>query len=84
LDNAVNIITNPYEDVSLAKKVLYELEAVLHRNGCQLVHVADATVLARIVDNSNSVHIAKIFEIVPGKIQAKLAWREIINETVIH
>ena len=92
MDDATNIITEPYADVSLAQTVLRELDAVLYRHGCQLVHVdqvpgvttASATVLARIVDNSTSVHIAKVFEIVPGKIQAKSAWGKIIDEVVRH
>ena len=84
MDDATNIITEPYADVSLAQTVLRELEAVLYRHGCLVIHMPDATVLARIVNTSDAVHIAKIFEIVPGKIQAKIAWGKIIDEVVRH
>lgn len=84
MDNELNIVTAPTVDVTDAETVLLELEAVLARHGCALVHASDATVLARITKLNEGVHIAKIYEIVPGRIAAKLAWRGLIDKRVSH
>lgn len=84
MDSEITLITSPSVDVTGAEAVLDELEAVLSRHGCVLIHAGDATVLARITGLGQAVHIAKVYEITPGRIAAKLAWRGLIDKRVAH
>jgi len=84
VNDETRIVTSPSVDVSDAESVLREVEAVLAARGCALIHTHDATVLCKVTGLNEGVHIAKVFEIKPGIIKAKLAWRGLIDARIQH